>query len=447
MADEKKIVTQDIFEKAIEDMLQYLSDNCLYEFVPYSDESIAELFNLTPEEAQRLSDLISDEVVSKYKLWSSSKINESLISAKSECNDYTDKMLTNISSISIKYVDTLPTSDISTSTIYILKNTGGGNDTLNLYDDTDSSWTVIGDFTISLDDYYKKSEMDTKLNDKANKTEVLLQDDVIVNKALATNSNVLTAKVVVDELDLKANDDEVVKKTDITTTIDSTSTNDKVVGAKALHDSLANKLDKTVILTTADEVNSFDREYQSFIIEPSVADAVGLPKAPESTWFCINLSHFKGFKYPSQIAFEYAGIERIMYRTAHNGVWHNWRKLCTTSVADIPKTIISWSDETYFKSDDVISTGNYYLVRNGICFVNIDILCVTPKSNGYTLPITLPKPTVDYVHVNIASLPDTAHGHSSITVAVGTAGTHIVAYGGIANSRYLGQFSYPVAES
>ena len=144
-------------------------------------------------------------------------------------------------------------------------------------------------------------------------------------------------------MDKKDNDDEVVKKTDIATSISSTSTNDKVAGAKAVHDSLANKLDKTVILTTADEVNSFDREYQSFIIEPSVAEAVGLPKAPDSTWFCINLSHVKDFKYPSQIAFEYAGIERIMYRTAHNGVWHNWRKLCTTSVAD--GQVLLWGGE------------------------------------------------------------------------------------------------------
>ena len=199
-----KVIDEVVFKKSIEDMLQYLSDNCLYEFVPYDDTEISNLFSLTPEEAQKLSDLISDEVVSKYKLWSSSKVNESLISAKSECNDYTDKMLTNISSISIKYVDTLPTSDISTSTIYILKNTGGGNDTLNLYDG--GSWTSIGEFTISLEDFYKKDVMDTKLNEKANKTEVLLQNDVIVNKALATNSNVLTAKAVVDELDLKVND-------------------------------------------------------------------------------------------------------------------------------------------------------------------------------------------------------------------------------------------------
>ena len=223
-----KVIDEVVFKKSIEDMLQYLSDNCLYEFVPYDDESIANLFSLTPEEAQRLSDLISDEVVSKYKLWSSSKVNDELIAAKTECNDYTDKMLTNISSISIKYVDTLPTSDISTSTIYILKNTGGGNDTLNLYDG--GAWTSIGEFTISLEDFYKKDVMDTKLNEKANKTEVLSADKVLVSAGSETHDNVYSAKLTKTELDLKANDSDVIKKTDIVDNLTSTDT-DKPLSA------------------------------------------------------------------------------------------------------------------------------------------------------------------------------------------------------------------------
>ena len=54
-----KVIDEVVFKKSIEDMLQYLSDNCLYEFVPYDDTEISDLFSLTPEEAQRLSDLIT----------------------------------------------------------------------------------------------------------------------------------------------------------------------------------------------------------------------------------------------------------------------------------------------------------------------------------------------------------------------------------------------------
>ena len=433
-----KVIDEVVFKKSIEDMLQYLSDNCLYEFVPYDDTEISNLFSLTPEEAQKLSDLISDEVVSKYKLWSSSKVNESLISAKTECNDYTDKMLTNISSISIKYVDTLPTSDISTSTIYILKNTGGGNDTLNLYDG--GSWTSIGEFTISLEDFYKKDVMDTKLNEKANKTEVLSQDKIQTTAGNETHDNVYSAKLTKTELDKKANDGDVVKKTDISTSISGTSTNDKVAGAKAVHDSLANKLDKTVILTTADEVNSFDREYQSFIIEPSVAEAVGLPKAPDSTWFCINLSHFKGFKYPSQIAFEYAGIERIMYRTAHNGVWHNWKKLCTTSVADVGKTDIT---SRFLNVAVNPGGGAFYSIKNGICHLQIHSITTSVASSAQKILVagSLPAPDMD-----------STNGHYVVTSSDSINGLLVVAadgsaifYGGA--MTIFTSFSYPVKES
>ena len=116
-------------------------------------------------------------------------------------------------------------------------------------------------------------------------------------------------------------------------------------------------------------------------------------------------------------------------------------------VADVPKTNITWSDETYFKSNDVVSTGNYYQVKNGICYVNIDMFCITPKNGGYTLPITLPRPSLDYVHVNIASLPSGIYEHSSVIMAIFNSGNSIIVYGGKANDRYLGSFSYPVAES
>ena len=236
----------------------------------------------------------------------------------------------------------------------------------------------------------------TKWNEvvnKANKTEVLLQDKIQTTSGNETHDNVYSAQLTKTELDKKANDSEVVKKTDIATSISSTSTNDKVAGAKAVHDSLANKLDKTVILTTADEVNSFDREYQSFIIEPSVAEAVGLPKAPESTWFCINLSHFKGFKYPSQIAFEYAGIERIMYRTAHNGVWHNWRKIPNTSVADVPFTKLTL-DSSVFTTSNV---NNYisYIVCNGMCTIACKGIGLV-STGIYDIASDIPKPVGGY---------------------------------------------------
>ena len=195
------------------------------------------------------------------------------------------------------------------------------------------------------------------------------------------------------ELDKKANDDEVLKTTDISTTIDGTSTNDTVPTNKVVYDSLLNKVNNTIVLTNADEVNSFDRAYQSFIIEPPVAEAVGLPKAPDSTWFCINLSHAKGFKYPSQIAFEYAGIERIMYRTANNGVWNNWRKIPNTSVSDTSGTVTL---------PDGLTGNIVYKVINEICYVTVQRLADGLTGDQVPTFTGLPRASM-YVNVGIES--------------------------------------------
>lgn len=265
-----KVVTDSVLQRATQDIMQTIADN-IFEFESYSTEEIAELFNLTPEEAQHLSDLIADTVISQYKLWSSKKINDELGIAKSECNDYTDEKLSGIASISLKYCTVLPDT-AENNCIYILKSTDSNPDTLNLYDGT--QWTTIGSFTVSMDDYYTKTEVDTALDLKANKTEIFSQDNIIADTSLASGGNVLSASVTVEELNKKvdktsvlsvisdsatdddlysaklinnelnkkANTGDVVSKTDMSTTIDGNSTDDTVPTSKAVYDNLVVKV-------------------------------------------------------------------------------------------------------------------------------------------------------------------------------------------------------------
>lgn len=67
MAD--KIITDSVLKETVNQLAQLVADNC-FEPVPYTDEEISNLFSLTPEESQKLTDLIADEVISKYKIWS-----------------------------------------------------------------------------------------------------------------------------------------------------------------------------------------------------------------------------------------------------------------------------------------------------------------------------------------------------------------------------------------
>lgn len=94
--------------------------------------------------------------------------------------------------LNISVVDVLPTSDISTTTFYLVpKETAQEK---NLYDEyintdgTESGWELIGAVSTSADlsEYYKKSEVDTLLANKVN-TSDLVASTFIGTKAIIGN--------------------------------------------------------------------------------------------------------------------------------------------------------------------------------------------------------------------------------------------------------------------
>ena len=411
-------------------------------FDEISVEDVKAFLNLTPEQVQTLSSIILDTEVRLDKTYSSSKIYTDIQDALKESKEYCLKQLASKSTGSFKKVnDTTEVTD--GNYLYLILNPSTSK--YDIYALVDSNVELLTSVDVNLDDYYTKTEVDNdflKKTDAASTYATITTVDGKVDKTnvltaastTATDDQVYSAKAMNTELD------GIVKKTDISTTIDRTSTNDTVPTNKAVYDGLINKVNNTIVLTTADEVNSFDMVYQSFIIDPSVAEAVGLPKAPDSTWFCINLSHFKGFKYPSQIAFEYAGIERIMYRTAHNGVWHNWRKIPTTSVADIDKTALK-NTSTSYPND----TNSYYTIKNGWCQVSLSFKCTTAETTLVDVS-TLPKPKMlVYAYGHPRNL-DTDASKVPVFIFLTESGTLQMAYGSGDGTPYRASFSYPVAE-
>lgn len=227
----KKVVTKELLEKSTQDILQSVVEH-LYDFESYTDDEISALFSLTPEEAQRISDIISDNVISQYKLWSSKKTSDAISEAQIECNNYASELISNISSIKLEWCETALPSTGESNKIYILPVTSGSDtvNTLNLWDSTNSDWVVIGNLEIDLTQYYTKTEIDSKLDEKANKTEILSQDDVITTPDSATTANVLSAKTTVDELNNKISVDN------LSTVVDNLSTDDTVPTSKAVYD-------------------------------------------------------------------------------------------------------------------------------------------------------------------------------------------------------------------
>ena len=74
-----------------------------------------------------------------------------------------DNLISAIVTLDIEVVQTLPTQDISTTTIYLVpKQTAGTQDVYDEYIYVNNAWELIGDTEVDLSNYYTKTEADNK---------------------------------------------------------------------------------------------------------------------------------------------------------------------------------------------------------------------------------------------------------------------------------------------
>lgn len=113
---------------------------------------------------------------------------------KTEVND----LINGITSLNVLVVTTLPTSGISTTTIYLVPKTA--SQTNNVYDEylyVNSKWEKIGDTSIDLSNYVKKSELSTvatsgSYNDLKNKPTIPTVTNDLTNTLKANYDSAYT---------------------------------------------------------------------------------------------------------------------------------------------------------------------------------------------------------------------------------------------------------------
>ena len=116
---------------------------------------------------------------------------------QTEVND----LISQLASLRVEIVESLPTSDISTTTIYLINVSGTNNYNQWMY--INNAWANIGSTSVDLTNYYTKGQTDTLLDSKVDK---------VIGKGLSTNDFTNAYKSMLDNYTVDS-------------TLDSTSTN------------------------------------------------------------------------------------------------------------------------------------------------------------------------------------------------------------------------------
>ena len=354
--------------------------------------------------------------------FSSVKIDTLLNTLRSDCNEYTDRLVANLSRLELKIAN--DESEISQPNImYLYK--ASGETSYSQYVVIEGTKILLGTCDIDMGNYYTITQADAKFVLKTDfdslKTEVerkVNKTDIIDNLTSTDTNKPLSANQG------KILDEKKVNKTDIATTIDSSSTDDKVPTTKSVWDSLYKICDPQVLV---DANNPTSKICMADLTTLNTPSKEGVTSAESSLIISIEGRDY----WNGQISICMAEPEVYVRSVREVDTWTKWQRVCTTSVADTSGTA-TISDG----ASGVVS----YKVINGVCYVAVQGLADSLNGKQVCNVTGLPKPSL-YVNEPIEYLGE----------RVGTIycdyGTITFMVHKISTSAGYGSFSYPVEES
>ena len=119
-------------------------------------------------------------------------INNTNTGILAQAKQYTNQQIALQTHLSFSIVNDLPSSDISTSTIYLKPMGGSSPNTYEEYIYINSKWEIIGTTKTDLSDYYTKTQVDNLLNSKVDK---------VNGKGLSTNDYTTAEKTKLSNID------------------------------------------------------------------------------------------------------------------------------------------------------------------------------------------------------------------------------------------------------
>ena len=119
-------------------------------------------------------------------------INNTNTGILAQAKQYTNQQIALQTHLSFSIVNDLPSSNISTSTIYLKPMGGSSPNTYEEYIYINSKWEIIGTTKTDLSDYYTKTQVDNLLNSKVDK---------VNGKGLSTNDYTTAEKTKLSNID------------------------------------------------------------------------------------------------------------------------------------------------------------------------------------------------------------------------------------------------------
>ena len=391
------------------------------------------MLGLTPDELDTLANIILDSEVRLDKTWSSSKIYESVQEAIRQNKKFTLEEFAKANKASYTVADSVDTMT-DQSTIYLLKN----DTTYDMYIvQVDGTSTKIGDVNIDLTQYVKTTELNSHIEDKS------------------------------VHFENQAEKDSMLTRDDIVTTIDNTVTNEQIPSAKAVYDSCIK--DSVKIYTHVKQLG-----LDNGCSVGDIFNAMPVNSLVEMACHTMEWSDDEGASYVTDVPEPYVLLTIRKYISdttsrftiiakrsnrdslAPNIMWIGqlkgfdgtgltWSRVCTTNIADVSKTnfdLDSESSSVYLKGDTNIDN-NWFSVVNGWCFVQVDLMCKLEGQGYKLLYSSLPKPIGNIANGIIGTEASIKEGEKPLQVTVSSQGV-MKANGGKLNTRYIGNFSYPV---
>ena len=308
------------------------------------------------------TNLIDDLNIKSNGTFSSVRINTLLNALKTDCNDFANSLVSNLSRLELKIV-TDESSIVDSNILYLYKPPTGQN-SYNQYVVIEGNKVLLGTTDINMSDYYTITQADTKFT---------LKTDFDALKTEVTN---LKTKVGTDTLnttsqDLSGGVNEL--KTDLITHTSDTNihvtTSDKTKWNK-----VDNKVDKNTSIKLKPLSNGSYCVINSYI-------------ANNNEFISLDIIKSDGKINRLELTNEGNVLNHINY---NGSKWIRIGRFCTTNVADVGTTTIKPtfpSTVTLGSSQRII-----YSIKNGWANVSTVMQFSSPKLSWTVIATGLPKP-------------------------------------------------------